>query len=161
MTSNIRATGFDRFTKVGGLLKLATQTAHQARGCINSPCEIKVSGVTLLRLAAWCRQRLERSKNAGQIEQGGSSCQSLFPPAPNDGSRTVEGNGDVEGDGGRTAGSVVDADSTDSAAGNVGATDADAGSASRGPATGPSSKPARKIPRGDSRDSGNSRRKGG
>ena len=98
----------------------------------------KVSAGTLLRLAEWIRQRSESSKSAGKTEQGGSECQIACPPAPNEGSGEIElcavGHGDS------AAGAALDADAVHSAAGNVAATDSDAGSTAGGPRRGSRSK---------------------
>ena len=68
-----------RFIGSGGRSKSTSRNARQAYSCINEPFEIKVSSQALLRLACWCRQRLTASDHS---EQGGSTCNLKFPPAP-------------------------------------------------------------------------------
>ena len=113
-----------------GMRKSARQTAYQTRACINSPLEIKVSAVTLLRLASWCRQRSECSNFSVKTEQGGSECQIACPPAPNECSRDIDlciaGDGVMHGD--SATGAALDADTVHSAAGNTETADANAGS---------------------------------
>lgn len=111
----------------GGMRKSARQTAHQARACITSRGEIKVSAGALLRLSEWIRQRSKSSQFADQAEQGGVECQITCPPAPKKSSGPAENR--LEGYGDNPAGAVVDANPNSSAAGNAAAADADAGSA--------------------------------
>jgi len=139
---------------IDGVQKSARQTAHQARACINSPLEIKVSAGALLRLTEWIRQRTESSNFTGKTEQGGVECQIACPPAPNEGSAEIKLC--IVGHGDSAAGAALDADADHSAAGNAAATESNAGSTPGGPQRRSRSKSAE-----HNRSRHNSRRKGG
>src|SRR5438132_1292535 len=105
-----------------GRTKSTSRNTHQARPCINSPLEVKLSAKALLQLACWCRQRAaDSSISASKHEQGGSTWQHVSPPAPSDQSA-----GSSDRCAART---IVDAASADAAAGSARATDADSSSA--------------------------------
>ena len=137
-----------------GVRKSTRRTAHQARACINSPLEIKVSAGALLRLTEWIRQRSESSKFTVQTEQGGVECQIPCPPAPNEGSGEIELC--IVGRDDRAAGTALDADAVHSAAGNAAATESNAGSAAGSPRARSRSRSAER-----NRSRRNSPRKGG
>src|SRR5437660_4082614 len=99
-----------------GRTKSTSRNTHQARPCINSLLEVKLSAKALLQLACWCRQQAAcRNISASKHEQGGSTWQQLSPPAPSDGSA---GSSDH-----CAAGTTVDTAAADPAAGTARATD--------------------------------------
>src|SRR5438132_7547285 len=105
-----------------GRTKSTSRNTHQARPCINSPLEVKLSAKALLQLACWCRQRAADSNiSASKPEQGGSTWQHRFPPAPN-----AHSVGSLDH---RPIGTIVDTTAADPAAGTTRATDADSGPA--------------------------------